>query len=214
MQRKLRQDKGRIMRLFYSATSPYARKVVVFLAESGNSEAVALVNASGSPLDPGTMPLAQNPLGKIPALERDGAAALYDSRVITRFLDDHFDAGFYPKGERLWETLTLEATADGMLDAAILMVYEARVRPEEFRFGPWVDGQWSKISRALDALESRWMSHLHGPLDMGQIAVGCALGYIDFRHADRDWRKDRPSLAAWEAAFAARDSMKASVPPT
>ena len=200
------------MRLFYSPTSPYARKIVVLLAEIGQSAAVDLVIGSGTPIDTGSAPLAQNPLGKIPALEREGGAALYDSRVITRYLDDRLDAGLYPKGDRLWETLTLEATADGILDAAILMVYETRVRPEDKRFDPWVEGQWSKIERALDALESRWMSHLHGPLDMGQIAVGCALGYVDFRHGARDWRKGRPLLAAWEAVFAARASMVASVP--
>lgn len=202
------------MRLFYSPTSPYARKVVVLLAEAGHSDAVERVVASGTPIDTGTAPLAQNPLGKIPALEREGGPALYDSRVITRYLDDHFKAGLYPQGERLWDTLTLEATADGIVDAAILMVYETRVRPEEKRFPAWVEGQWGKVDRALDALESRWMSHLHGPLDMGQIAVACALGYVDFRHGDREWRKTRPLLAAWEAVFAARDSMKASVPPT
>ncbi|WP_323007173.1 glutathione S-transferase [Pseudorhodobacter sp.] len=202
------------MRLFYSPTSPYARKIVVLLAEVGQTAAVELVLASGTPIDTGTAPLAQNPLGKIPTLEREGAAAVYDSRVITRYLDDHFKAGLYPQGPRLWETLTLEATADGMLDAAILMVYETRVRPEEKRFAPWVEGQWGKIERALDALESRWMSHLHGPLDIGQIAVGCALAYLDFRHDGRAWRKGRPLLAAWEAVFAARDSMKSSVPPS
>ena len=202
------------MRLFYSPTSPYARKVVVLLAEAGHSDAVERVVASGTPIDTGTAPLAQNPLGKIPALEREAGPALYDSRVITRYLDDHFKAGLYPQGERLWDTLTLEATADGIVDAAILMVYETRVRPEEKRFPAWVEGQWGKVDRALDALESRWMSHLHGPLDMGQIAVACALGYVDFRHGDREWRKTRPLLAAWEAVFAARDSMKASVPPT
>ena len=202
------------MRLFYSPTSPYARKVVVLLAEVGQTAAVELVLASGTPIDTGTAPLAQNPLGKIPTLEREGAAAVYDSRVITRYLDDHFKAGLYPQGPRLWETLTLEATADGMLDAAILMVYETRVRPEEKRFAPWVEGQWGKIERALDALESRWMSHLHGRLDIGQIAVGCALAYIDFRHGGRAWRKGRPLLAAWEAVFAARDSMKTTVPPS
>lgn len=201
------------MRLFYSATSPYARKVAVLLAEAGQSGAVELVSVAGTPVDPGTMPVAQNPLGKIPALERGDGPAIYDSRVITRYLDDHFKTGFYPAGSRLWETLTLEATADGIVDAAILMVYETRVRPEDKRFDAWVEGQWGKVARALDALESRWMSHLHGPLDMGQIAVGCALGYVDFRHGNRNWRQGRPSLAAWHQKFAERDSMQATRPP-
>ena len=99
-----------------------------------------------------------------------------------------------------------------IMDAAVLMVYESRVRPEQCRFAPWVDGQWTKIDRALDTLEQRWLSHLHGPLDMGQIAVGVALGYLDFRHGDRGWRGGRPGLAAWDAVFAERPSMVATRP--
>lgn len=201
------------MRLFYSPTSPYARKILVLLAELGKAEAVTLVIGSGTPVDSTNAPIAQNPLGKIPVLARDDGPSLYDSRVITRFLDAEFDGGMYPQGRRLWDSLTLEATADGILDAALLMVYETRVRPEDKRFDAWVEGQWSKIDRALDAVEGRWMAHLTGPMDIGHIAIACALGYIDFRHAARNWRAGRPALAAWEAGFAARDSMKATVPP-
>jgi glutathione S-transferase len=157
------------------------------------------------------MPVALNPLGKIPALARDDGPALYDSRVICRYLDDRAQAGLYP-ASRLWDVLTLEATADGIMDAAVLIIYESRVRPEDHRFAPWVDGQWTKIDRSLDALEQRWLSHLHGPLDMGQIAVGAALGYLDFRHDERGWRNGRPGLAAWEAVFAERPSMVATRP--
>ncbi|MDO9524986.1 MAG: glutathione S-transferase [Gemmobacter sp.] len=202
------------MRLYHSATSPYVRKVMVLLLETGQRDAVTLVAASGTPVDPGTMPLAQNPLGKIPALERDDGPALYDSRVICRYLDDRAGGKLYPKGPALWDTLTLEATADGMLDAAILMVYESRVRPEEKRLPEWVEGQWGKVARALDALESRWMAHLNGPLDMGQVAIACALAYLEFRHGDRTWRPDHPQLATWFDRFAQRDSMKATVIPT
>ena len=158
------------------------------------------------------MPVARNPLGKIPTLERDDGPALYDSRVICRYLDDLAGGRLYPEKPRLWETLTLEATGDGIMEAAVLMVYEERTRPEEQRFAPWVEGQWAKIARALDALEARWLAHLAGPLDAGQIAVGCALGYVDFRHAARDWRAGRPGLAAWEARFAARPAMQATRP--
>ena len=199
------------MRLFHSTTSPFVRKVMVTLHETGQAADVTLVPAMGTPVDPGSMPLGQNPLGKIPALERDDGPAIYDSRVICRFLDDRARANLYPS-PRQWEVLTLEATADGIMDAAVLMVYESRVRPEENRFAPWVDGQWAKIGRALDALEQRWLSHLNGPLDMGQIAVGAALGYLDFRHADRGWRSGRPGLAAWAAVFAERPSMVATRP--
>ncbi|MCA3510464.1 MAG: glutathione S-transferase [Rhodobacter sp.] len=199
------------MRLFHSPTSPFVRKVMVTLHETGQAGDVTLVPATGTPVDAGSMPVALNPLGKIPALERDDGPALYDSRVICRYLNDRAAAHLYP-ARHLWDVLTLEATADGIMDAAVLMVYESRVRPEQCRFAPWVDGQWTKIDRALDTLEQRWLSHLHGPLDMGQIAVGVALGYLDFRHGDRGWRGGRPGLAAWDAVFAERPSMVATRP--
>ena len=202
------------MRLYHSSTSPYVRKVMVLLKETGQEADVTLVPSAGTPVDPGTMPVAQNPLGKIPALERGDGPALYDSRVICRFLDERSGAGLYPPAPRLWETLTLEATADGILDAAILMVYEGRIRPEDRRYTPWIEGQWAKIDRAIEAIEARWMSHLHGPLDMGQIAIGCALAYVDFRHGERDWRAGRPQLAGWFEEFAARPAMQETVPPT
>ena len=201
-----------MLRLYHSPTSPYVRKVMVLLHETGQLTDVELFPAAGSPVDPGSMPLAQNPLGKIPALERADGPAIYDSRVTCRYLDDRAGGRLYPPAPRLWETLTLEATADGILDAAILMVYESRIRPDNLRFGPWVDGQWAKIARAFDALEQRWMSHLNGPLDMGQVAVACALSYVDFRHGDRAWRVAHPHLAAWHAEFAQRPSMEATVP--
>ncbi len=200
------------MQLYHSATSPYVRKVMVLIHEAGLGAQVALIPATGTPVDSGNIPLDQNPLGKLPALTRDDGPALYDSRVICRYLDDLAGAGFYPAAPRLWDTLTVEATADGILDAALLMVYEARVRPEDKRFDPWVAGQWAKIDRALDAVESRWVNHLGGPLDMGQIAMGCALGYLDLRHDARNWRAGRPHLAAWNAVFAMRPSMMASKP--
>lgn len=200
------------MRLYHSPTSPYARKVLVVLTETGQLDDVTLVQASGSPLDPGTVPLAQNPLGKIPVLERENGVALFDSRVICRFLDDRADGKLYPGGAHLWETLTLEATADGILDAALLMVYESRLRDEDLRMPAWVEGQWTKIARALDTVESRWISHLAGPMDMGQIALGCALGYLDFRHGMRGWRATRPALGAWFDRFGKRPSMVATRP--
>ena len=201
------------MQLYHSPTSPYVRKCMILLHETGMLDRVDLISVAGTPVNPGSMPLAQNPLGKIPALERDDGPALYDSRVICRYLDGLSGKGLYPAEPRLWDTLTVEATGDGITDAAILMVYEVRVRPEDKRYDPWVEGQWGKIDRALDALESRWMDHLTGPLDMGQIAIACALGYLDFRHGARAWRDQRPNLAAWYDAFAMRASMQATMPP-
>ena len=201
------------MRLFHSPNSPYARKCMVLLHETEMLDQVTLIAATGTPVDTGSMPLAQNPLGKIPALERGDGPALYDSRVICRYLDSLSDSGLYPAAPRLWDTLTVEATGDGITDAAILMVYESRLRPEDKRYAPWVEGQWAKIDRALDALESHWMDHLTGAPDMGQISVACALGYLDFRHGLRAWRQGRPHLAAWFDTFANRPSMQATLPP-
>ena len=201
------------MRLFHSPTSPYVRKCMVLLHETGLLDQVTLIAATGTPVDTGSMPLAQNPLGKIPALERGDGPALYDSRVICRYLDSLSGRALYPAEPVLWDTLTVEATGDGITDAAILMVYEARIRPDDKRYDPWVEGQWGKIDRALDALESRWMDHLTGALDMGQISVACALGYLDFRHGPRAWRQGRPDLAAWYDGFAIRPSMQATMPP-
>lgn len=199
------------MKLFSSATSPFVRKVTTLIHEAGLT-GIEFLPVGGTPVDPGTMPVDQNPLGKIPCLLPDDGPALYDSRVICRYLDSLAGAGLYPAAPRLWDTLVVEATADGIMEAAVLMVYETRVRPEERRHGPWVEGQWAKIARALDALESRWIDHLAGPLDMGQIAVGCALDYLDFRHAARGWREGRPRLTAWQKAFAARPAMLATAP--
>ena len=201
------------MKLYHSPTSPYVRKVLVLLAETGQSGAVELVATAGTPVDPGTMPLAQNPLGKIPALERPEGPALYDSRVICRYLDTlHGGRRLYPEGPGLISTLTLEALADGALDAGVLALYEGRLRPEAARYAPWVEGQRAKMVRALDALEAQWAAHLAGPMDAGAIAVGCMLGWFDFRFADLDWRAGRPRLAAWEAEVAARDSFRETVP--
>ena len=201
------------MRLYTSPTTPFGRKVQVAVIEAGLTDRVAIEVVGGTPLDPGTMPLDTNPLGKIPALLREDGGAIYDSRVICRYLDDVSGGKLYPTGAALWDTLVLEATADGMLDAAVLMVYEARLRPEEARFAPWVEGQWAKVARALDAVETRWTANLVDPVEMGQIALACALSYLDFRHDARSWRTGRPRLAAWEAGFAARPSMVATRPP-
>lgn len=200
------------MKLFHAPASPFVRKVTVLLHEAKATDRVTLVPVSGNPLEPGTLPVDRNPLGKIPALERPEGPTLYDSRVITRYLDDLLQAGLYPAAPRLWDTLVIEATADGIAESAVLMRYEMHVRPEGTRSVEWAGAQWQKIARAINALEQRWMSHLSGPLDVGQIAVGCALGYLDLRHADRDWRAAHPALAAWFATFSARPAMQATAP--
>lgn len=200
------------MRLFSAASSPYVRKVTVVLHETGQLDDVEIVPVYGSPTNPDTMPVAINPMGKLPTLERADGPALYDSRVICRYLNDRAEAGLYPDAPRLWDTLTLEATGDGILDAALLMVYEARLRPADKQYPDWVEGQWDKITRSLDVLNARWISHLSGRFDVGHIAVGCALGYLDFRLDDRNWRQGRDALANWFTTLSERPSMQATKP--
>lgn len=200
-----------MMQLFDNPASPFCRKVQVLLHETGQTGDVETVYAVGHPLASEKMPVVQNPLGKIPALVREDGPAIYDSRVICRFFDARANSGMYPESH-LWDVLTLEATADGIMDAAVIMVYESRARPEELRYQDWVDAQWQKVERALDALCARWMGHLAGRLDMGQIAIACALGYLDFRHDGRNWRQNRDTLAAWYEEFSKRPSMQATVP--
>ncbi len=201
------------MQLYHSPTTPFGRKVMVLILESGLAAQIEVLAATGSPLDPGSMPVDRNPLGKIPALVRDDGMAIYDSRVICRYLDAQSGVGLYPAEPKLWQTLVLEATADGIIEAALAMAYEVRIRPADKQFPDWIEGQWLKVARTLDAVEAGWMPHLSGPLDMGQVALACALGYLDFRHGARDWRQGRPNLSAWYAGFAARPSMQATEPP-
>ncbi len=199
------------MKIISAKPSPFGRKVKVTLIETGLIDHAELVEVATTPMQTDPQVAAANPVGKIPALIRDEGPAIYDSRVICRYLDAQAGAGLYPEA-RLWETLTLEATADAIMDAAILMVYEHRFRPENMVFDQWLDAQWSKIARSVRALNERWMSHLNGPMDMGHIAIGCALGYLDFRLGDRGWRKGNDALDDWFAVFSERDAMKATAP--
>lgn len=199
------------MKLLMSPPSPFARKVRVLLRETGLIERVEEVHISSTPLKSAPEILAANPLGKLPALIREDGPAIYDSRVITRYLDDISDSNLYPKTS-LYELLTLEATADAIMDATVGMTYEMRLRPEAMQSQDWLDAQWGKTSRAIAAINSRWMSHLSGPLNMAQIAVSCALAYVDLRHDARNWRAGNETLATWQAEFEVRDAMKATKP--
>lgn len=201
------------MKLFHSPASPFVRKVCVVLHELDATDSVQIETVATTALQSDGALVASNPIGKIPALEREDGPTLYDSRVICAFLDDRFGGGLYPQGNRRWDTLTLEATGDGIMEAAVLMTYEARLRPTEIQFPDWVEAQWAKAARGIAALEARWMGHLKGPLDIGHITVACALAYVDFRHPGRNWRQGNDELAAWFADFESRASMQATLPP-
>lgn len=199
------------MKLYHSGTSPYVRKVMVVLHLTGQTEGVELVPGSGTPLEPNEGTCGANPLGKVPCLVTEEGLALFDSRVITQYLDARGKGGLYPEGEARWPVLAREALAEGVIDAALLVVYEGRLRPDELRYSPWIKGQMSKIHRALGALEGEAGRFGVSP-DAGQIAVGCALGYLDLRFPDLGWREGRPGLAEWYARFAALPAMQATVP--
>jgi len=194
------------MQLIMSPASPFVRKIRVLIREATLLDVIEEVYITTTPLASASEALAANPLGRIPSLVRDEGPALYDSRVISRYLDDYASANLYPTS-RLWEVLTLEATGEGIMDSTVSMSYEERLRPQEKQSEDWIEAQWSKASRALDAICARWMSHLEGPLNMGQISVACALSYIDLRHDARNWRDGRKTLADWHAAFETRQSM-------
>ncbi|WP_375175965.1 glutathione S-transferase [Pseudooceanicola sp.] len=199
------------MKLFFSPASPFVRKVHVVMHECDLLDRVELINTATTPIATDPALKASNPLGKLPALVREDGPTVYDSRVITRYLNAVADGPLYPEAN-IWDVLTLEATGDGIMEAGVLMVYERRVRPEDKVFDDWIEAQWGKAMGAVQAVNDRWMGHLNGPVDAGQIAVGCALGYLDFRHGDRDWRASCPELAAWYAAFSERPSMAATAP--
>jgi glutathione S-transferase len=199
------------MKLYHSPTSPYVRKVMVTLDLTGQLAEVELIPGSGTPLAPNDATIGANPLGKIPCLIGDDGTAIFDSRVICRYLDHRAKAGLYPEGDALFPVLTVEALADGITDAGLLATYEWRLRPEEIRYQPWIDGQVAKIGRGLGVLEQTGLV-LSGPINAAKIAAACAIGYIDFRLADLGWRDGCPKLAAWYAEFAEMPAMKATVP--
>lgn len=199
------------MQLIMSPASPFVRTVRVMLRETGLIDRVEEVPVATTPLASAAEAIAANPTGKIPALTRADGPAIYDSRVITRYLDDMADSNLYPKAS-LYEVLTLEATANAIMDASVSMTYEVRLRAEGQQSSDWIEAQWSKAARGIAAINSRWMSHLNGPLNMAQIATSCALGYIDLRHDARGWRNGNEALAKWHAAFETRDAMQATKP--
>ena len=199
------------MQLLISPSSPYVRKTRVLIREAKLMDTVEEVTVSTTPLNSAPEVVAANPMGKIPALLRADGPAIYDSRVITRFLDDLAGAHLYPQSS-IWEILTLEATADAIMDATVSMTYEMRLRPETEQSPNWLEVQWTKAARGIAAVNGRWMSHLTGPLNIGQIGMACALSYIDLRHDARGWHNGNEALAQWHADFSTRDSMVATVP--
>jgi glutathione S-transferase len=202
------------MKLRYSQSSPYARKVAVVAHERALAGRIELMPAMTSPVQPNADLARDNPLAKIPSLTLDDGSTLYDSRVIAEYLDQLAGARLFPPpGPHRWTALRQQALADGLLDAAILIRYERVLRPAEKQWPEWIDGQFRKIESALDAFEGETAS-LNKTLTIGSIAAACALGYLDFRFGDFNWRQSRTRLTSFYDKFSARPSMVATRPPS
>lgn len=200
------------MKLWYSPASPFVRKVIAAAHELGLMDRIEIVEAATSPVNRNEGLAALNPVGKIPAMQLDDGQILYDSRVIIAWLDSLAPGLIPPAGPRRFQAMTLEALGDAIMDAAVLTRYETAMRPEDLRWKGWIEGQMTKVWAGLDSLEKDWLDFLKGPITSGHMAVAAALGYLDFRYADSDWRDTRPGLAKWFDAFAKRPSMIASEP--
>ena len=197
------------MKLYASGASPFVRKVMIALHETGLLAQTDVQTVAVSPMNSGDIVPNANPLGKIPCLIRDDGKPVYDSRVITRYLDS-LAPGLYPTDDTLFDILTLESTIDGIMDAAVSMAYELRTRPEDKVFDGWLTAQWTKIDRALSAIEND-LDILSANRFMTLILVA-ALEYVDLRHGDRNWRAAHPKLTDWHAANKDAQSLVATRP--
>ena len=189
-----------MMKLFSSPLSPYGRKVTITAAVKGLSSRIDLVLTDTNKGDAALN--ARNPLAKIPCLITEGGEAIFDSHVICEYLDDTGTGPvLFPRaGPARWQTLTGGALADGIIDAALLLVYEKRFRPEGMSVQGWIDRQWAKINQSLDHLERQppaWQQHPN----YAHLTLAVALGYLDFRHG-ATWRPAHPRLVAWLDDFA------------
>ncbi len=184
-----------------SPASPFGRKVKLSASLLGLLDRIEIVEADTT--NPADTLRQQNPLGKIPTLILENGETLYDSRVIVDYLDHLAGGGrIIPAGWERYAALRQQALADGIMDAALLQVYEGRFRPADRHEPKWVEHQLGKVQRGLDYAEA----HLSTPaqtLHIGHIALACALGYLDLRMGGR-WREGYPKLVAWLADFEAR----------
>jgi len=201
------------MKLRVNKASPFARKVRILARETGLTGRIEEIETTVSPVNANEDLARENPLVKIPALVTDSGETLYDSGVICEYLDTlHAASRFFPAaGPRRFAALRRHALTDGILEAAVLCRYETAVRPENLRWNDWIEGQKRKIFGGLTVLEGE-VDTWSGDFDIGQIGVACALGYLDFRFADWNWRSGHPRLAAWYERVLRRPSVTATAP--
>jgi len=202
------------MKLRYSPTSPYVRKVMVVALETGLAERIERIPTTVAPTKLNDEVARENPLVKVPALTTNDGLVLYDSPVICEYLDTLHDGPklFPANGKARWLALRQQALGDGILDAAILGRYEI-LRPKEYQWQDWLDAQMRKVRGALAALEMEAEAgDLGGPLTIGHITIACALGYLDFRYQSEAWRTKHRRLTVWADDVAQRKSIQLTVP--
>jgi glutathione S-transferase len=199
------------MKLYWSPTSPYTRKVRATIIEKGLSDHFEHIRVSVWSNPPEFFTI--NPLGKIPAIVLDDGKPLYDSIAICAYLDAHpaaEGAPLYPAGEARWDVMRAEALADGILDCAVGIVVETR-KPENER-SPFMVARWeTQIGRALDQMMPQ-LRDLPEGFTMGHLAFACTLGYLDFRHPYLAWRERRSELAAWFEEISLRSCLAETTP--
>jgi glutathione S-transferase len=202
------------MTLYYNAASPFARKVMLVLHETGQLDRVALQSTALSPIAPVAQLNVDNPAGKIPALRLADGNVIHDSRVIIDYLDQqHVGNPLIPReGSARWRRLTLASLADALMDAALLIRYETALRPVEKHWAVWLDNQQEKIERTLRYFDQEAAAELSSAFDVASISVAAALGYVDFRQPDLAWRTRYPNLADWYSEVSERPSMQATQP--
>ena len=201
------------MKLHWSPRSPFVRKVMVFAHDVGIAGRIECVRTVAAMMKPHSELMRDNPLSKIPTLVLDDGTVLYDSSVICEYLDDLHDGPKLfpaPFAERM-TALRRQALGDGWLDALVLWRGELS-RPAEQQSQPYLKSFSVRSEATLASLEHEAPALEASAWSIGHVAIGCALSYLDFRFADRQWRKDFPRLAAWHAAFAARPSVRATEP--
>ena len=193
------------MKLFHAPASPFARKVVACAIARGIEDQITLVPAQGEGADLA----AANPLGKLPCLITDDGVALFDSRVICEFLDTVGNVfPMFPEHGLRFRALRFQALGDGICDAAVLSRGEGS-RPSEAARDAVLAVQKGKMHRSLDVLEQDCPS---SHVDIGSLAVACALGYLDLRFASDPWREGRPKLAAWFEGMLKQPCLAQTVP--
>lgn len=200
--------------LYSNPASPFGRKVAVMLHETGQFAQVQIQACLLTPVNPVAELNQENPAGKIPALRLADGSVVHDSRVILDYLDhQHSGEPLIPRdGPARWRRLTLASLADALMDAAVLIRYETALRPEAKHWDVWLGNQAEKIHRSLAYFEAV-AGELAEGFDVAGIGAACALGYLDFRQPQLEWRAEFPALAAWYAQVSQRASMQLTRPP-